>query len=614
MPLLGRWLTFFANSAEVPGSSLLLNAVQALGLHWATGQSGAEDAQLAALLAWIDRRRAVRRRGRAGGRGPALTPPAGPATDPDFDNHVLAPLIATTESDAGELPEVLRALLLPTWEQMWRALDLLRAAAGRARGSPARWDGDRDAYSAFVQHLAEGGAPQPRRDGAVAAAARLHRLENAATRYAVQRAFDDPLVMAEYRLTGAAFAGDGDPGQGRTGSTTRGKRPVLRPRIMVATTEPVRVEPGAALTSPARPSPEGQGHLGDAAPDDAETEVLLELSGGMGRKLVAEPGSVPEVGERLLLTTLSEAYRPGGAFPDPARPRGPTAARRCRRSSCPSSGLRAPGSAAGRCRRAARGGLDQAGAELLAGHGRRCRAGPLRSGAMPSSMQLRRVLDQAVGVEQQGRAGRDRAPVGARGRRAAAGRAAVPASPTRPRPSPSGQQQQRRRVAGVGEAPGRRRRPSRRSRASTAVAAAGTPQAPCSARSSWVSSGPGSSSRPYASPRTRLRSWPMVAAASMSCPETSPTASITLPSGWANASYQSPPTAAPSCAGQVAGVQLDARDRAAARCSRLCCSTSATCRCWPVEPAVVDREPGPAADVGGGALVGLAERRPLPAR
>ena len=37
VPLLGRWLTFFAQSAEVPGSSLLLNAVQALGLHWATG-------------------------------------------------------------------------------------------------------------------------------------------------------------------------------------------------------------------------------------------------------------------------------------------------------------------------------------------------------------------------------------------------------------------------------------------------------------------------------------------------------------------------------------------------------------------------------------------------
>ena len=54
------------------------------------------------------------------------------------------------------------------------------------------------------------------------------------------------------------------------------------------------------------------------AVDAHKTEVVLELSGGMGRKLVAEPGSVPEVGERILLTTLSEAFRPGGAFPDPA--------------------------------------------------------------------------------------------------------------------------------------------------------------------------------------------------------------------------------------------------------------------------------------------------------
>ncbi len=48
------------------------------------------------------------------------------------------------------------------------------------------------------------------------------------------------------------------------------------------------------------------------------TDVLLELSGGMGRKLTAEPGSVPVVGEGLLLTTLNETYRPGGAFPDSA--------------------------------------------------------------------------------------------------------------------------------------------------------------------------------------------------------------------------------------------------------------------------------------------------------
>jgi hypothetical protein len=85
---------------------------------------------------------------------------------------------------------------------------------------------------------------------------------------------------------------------------------------MVATEEPVRVEPGATLTSPARPAQKAR--VVSLTPTATGTDVLLELSGGMGRKLVAEPGSVPAVGERLLLTTLSEAYRPGAAFPDPA--------------------------------------------------------------------------------------------------------------------------------------------------------------------------------------------------------------------------------------------------------------------------------------------------------
>ena len=304
VPLLGQWLTFLASAAEVPGSALLANAVQALGLHWATGQSAAEDAQFGSLFAWITEGAAA---ARAAERGPV----AGPATDPDFDNRVLAPLI----TDASpELPEVLRELLMPTWDRMWRSLDLLRALPAGARVA-SRWDGDRDAYSAFVAHLEEDGAPQPRRDGAVAAAARLQRLENAAARYAVQRAFDDPLVMAEHRLNGTAFGGVvtlADPD--RIDDT--GKRPVLRPRIMVATTEPVRVEPGANLTSPARPAQKAK--VVSVTPTADGCDVLLELSGGMGRKLVAEPGSVPAVGERILLTTLSEAYRPGAAFPDPA--------------------------------------------------------------------------------------------------------------------------------------------------------------------------------------------------------------------------------------------------------------------------------------------------------
>jgi hypothetical protein len=312
VPLLGRWLTFFANAAEVPGSSLLPNAVQALSAHWATGQSSAEDAQLATQLAWIDPPAGCS--GAEAARAAESSPPAGPATDPDFDNRVLAPLMSAGEPDVAALTAVLRTALDPTWQQMWRAIGLLRAMPVGARVG-LRWDGDRDAYSAFAQHLADGGPPQPRRDGAVAAAARLHRLENAATRYAVQRAFDDPLVMAEYRLTGNAFAGTvtlAAPDR----IDDSGKRPVLRPRIMVATTETVRVEAGASLTSPARPAQKAK--VVSVAPTATGCDVLLELSGGMGRKLVAEPGSVPEPGEEILLTTLSEAFRPGGAFPDPA--------------------------------------------------------------------------------------------------------------------------------------------------------------------------------------------------------------------------------------------------------------------------------------------------------
>ena len=66
-------------------AAVLLNAVQALGLHWATGQSSAEDAQLGSLYAWITA-------GASAARAAENGPVAGPATDPAFDNRVLGPL------------------------------------------------------------------------------------------------------------------------------------------------------------------------------------------------------------------------------------------------------------------------------------------------------------------------------------------------------------------------------------------------------------------------------------------------------------------------------------------------------------------------------------------
>ncbi|MGC4887195.1 hypothetical protein [Micromonospora sp. DT227] len=325
VPLLGRWLTFFAERAEQPGSAALLAMTDALTLHWATGQSAVEDLHLPAVLGWLDpppgstgAEAALR------AEDPALVPPAGPATDPDFDNHRLAPAIeayAGAEDDPvarasayAELGDLLRGQLAPTWELMWRGVGLVRALPPGARVA-GRWAGDRDAFTGYAEHVDAGGGPQPRRDGAVAAALRLQRLERALTAWAVQRAYDDPLVMAEHRLAGEAFVGEvtlADPKR----VDDSGRRPVLRPRIQVVTVEPVPMPVGATLYSPARPGQKAT--VVFVTPGgDGKTEVVLELSGGMGRGLTAPAGSVPEVGERICLTSLSDGYLPGGVFPAP---------------------------------------------------------------------------------------------------------------------------------------------------------------------------------------------------------------------------------------------------------------------------------------------------------
>ncbi len=128
-----------------------------LSRHWATGQSGLEDQHLGALLAWIDPPQdltgaeAARRAELArDADGQLLCPPAGPATDPAFDNRLLAPAIerydrarsalaaaedplqadtrlaALTRAER-EIRDLVESRTRPTWDAVWRGLDLLRA-------------------------------------------------------------------------------------------------------------------------------------------------------------------------------------------------------------------------------------------------------------------------------------------------------------------------------------------------------------------------------------------------------------------------------------------------------------------------------------------------------
>ena len=322
VPLLGRWLSFFAESALNPGSCLLMAATDMLSQHWATGQSNIEDQNLAALIAWIDPPPGQQGAAAAAeAEDPLACPPAGPATDPAFDNEVLALLMAAYQRAGGNrardraraaLADALAGQLAPTWRLMWRAARLLRTMPPAAH-VPARWDGDRDAFTSYAAHLDEGGFPQPRRDSAVTAARRLNRLERALARYGAQLAFDDPLIMAEHRLTGEAFAGTvaaAEPGR----IDTSGHRGKLRPLITVHTDDPLLIDAGSIVIDRSRPAQKARvvttpGLAGQPG------EVVLELAGGMGRKLIAAPGSVPAVGERVCYSTLTDEYQPSADFP-----------------------------------------------------------------------------------------------------------------------------------------------------------------------------------------------------------------------------------------------------------------------------------------------------------
>ena len=325
VPVLGRWLTFYSERTEASASALLLSMVDALAGHWATGQSAAEDANLAALLGWIDPPPGMTGAQAArAAEDPVRCPPAGPATDPSFDNEVLAGRIdavraaravgdgAALARAQAALEAALRTQLEPAWELMWRAAGLLRGLPAGAHVAE-RWRADRWSFTAQVTWLRDGGAPQPRRDSAVAAARRLARIEREAQRLEVQRAYDDGLVMAEYRLTCEALAGavtDAEPGR----LDTTGKRAKLRPRIVVETADEVLVEPGARLVSPGRPKQHAL--IVDVARAAGRTRVLLELEGGMGRTLTPEPGSVPAVGEPVTYTTLRDDFQPVPRFPE----------------------------------------------------------------------------------------------------------------------------------------------------------------------------------------------------------------------------------------------------------------------------------------------------------
>ncbi|MFD6194738.1 hypothetical protein [Streptomyces sp. NPDC060275] len=365
VPLLGRWLTHYGERARVPGSSLLLAMTDLLGRHWATGQSTLEDQHLGALLAWIAPDGAEGAEGATGAEaarraelardadGQLLCPPAGPATDPAFDNKLLAPAIerydrartALAAAEDGleaddrlgaltaaerEIRTLVESRTRPTWDAVWRGLDLLRELPEGAHAEE-RWTRDRWSFTSHRDRILAGEPPQPRRDDAVTAANKLATREREQARLEAQEALDDPLVMAGRRLSGEAFAGEVVD---VVMAYSESKRPSPRPLVTVRTDdrpylgERVKVyrslggKPQAAeYVGPAAPAegpaaPEGPGDPADGTGTDDGT-VVLRIMDKMGRGKEPEAGSVPEKGDLVCFTLFEHEQRGGAKLPDP---------------------------------------------------------------------------------------------------------------------------------------------------------------------------------------------------------------------------------------------------------------------------------------------------------
>jgi hypothetical protein len=311
---LGIWLTWFAEQAEFADASALVAATRALGAVWATGQSDLEDGNLAAQMAWLDPPEgmdiasAVSR-----AENPELCPPAGPSTDPTFDRLFLEPALrdlAAARTPAAHnavhrrMTTMLEEQMRPTWEQIWTSIDLLHQVPEAGRVAK-RWEQQRDRFTSFHQYVATDGRPQAKRDNAGRSAHRLAELEQRMAAFEAQRAYDDPLVIADHRLTGEAFVGrvvDADatrrvPGQ---------RRSVLRPLVTVATSDPVRLDLGQNVHDPAR---NGQTAVIESV---TQTEkgwrIEVELQNQMGSGHTAKPGSVPALGDDVTYTSVTETF------------------------------------------------------------------------------------------------------------------------------------------------------------------------------------------------------------------------------------------------------------------------------------------------------------------
>jgi hypothetical protein len=318
LPAAGAHLTFFEGRRAVPGSSMTLVATEALGTHWVTPQTAAEDESLATLLAWIDPLD-----GLTGEEAAAIAEnqlPLGPVPDPGWDNEVLAPAIAafnealergvSENKAADEVREVVTEALMPAWEQVWEATDLLGALPAAAH-VPERWADDRRRWAFHVGRVQAGTAWFRRVADALGAARLLRRAEDATDELARQMALDDPFVMARSIAMGEAVEGTVTLVDS-THTERAVKRTRPRPLVTLEPYEQFNRPVGTELFWAANPK------LRAVVEAVSQREVVLKIMSGIGRGSVPDPGSLPSVGDDVVFSPFSSGDYYRDTLPDQA--------------------------------------------------------------------------------------------------------------------------------------------------------------------------------------------------------------------------------------------------------------------------------------------------------
>jgi hypothetical protein len=303
LPLAGAHLSFFSDRRTVPGSCLVVAATEALTLHWATPQMAIEDAALGTVLAWIDPPIGVAPMDAAAKA--ERDAPAGPISDPEWDNTVLEPAVEEFNrlrrsgvdlvgAGRGVRDDIGRALATP-WEQAWHAVSLLRAIDDVAASTAERWNDDRRSWSYHVRRIQEGRAVFRRLPTALMAARTLKGAEDALASLDRQMSLDDPWVMARVLATSEAFEGEVtriDLANREQGA----KKMVTRPLIYVRPYEPFLRPAGTVLHLASNPTLEVEVLSSEGS------EVILKVITGMRVGPNRTGSAIPRPGERVLFS------------------------------------------------------------------------------------------------------------------------------------------------------------------------------------------------------------------------------------------------------------------------------------------------------------------------